>query len=280
MTVAKLARTEFYGTHLADPHSKSFTDKVDEVIDELNLQELAVHESGALPVAIINLGTNPTHQDDLTIGGDVYEFIDTGTGTVVASDTNVAVEIGGDAATTLASLVAAINGTAGAHATVTKADTVTPAVNIGAEAVFASAPGGGLLTLIPSGAAGVNPSSDPDTYFPADPLASLALSDNLTAAVAWTLANFNVGAGTTRGKKKVTRFTATVTTAMITAGRFDVGLAFTPTGATVEATDSAGVPRVLGGDSFTLGTNTIGFTLNGGGPDLVDTDVLYVTCWE
>jgi hypothetical protein len=147
------------------------------------------------PLALIpcelDLSTNPTAADTVTIGGTVYEFLSTGS---VAADANVAVLIGVDAAATLANFIAAINGTAAAqHASLTKTDAVTPAIGIGSAPVTATASSTTLL-LWYTGNQGVSPLNLTHDQYANFPTAypSFALSDGLTAAVAWTIANFNL----------------------------------------------------------------------------------------
>lgn len=257
------------------------------LVDRIELNR-ALSEAGQQPLfqaARINLGTNPTHQDTLTIGDDVYEFINTGTGTVVADDANVAVVIGGSAATTFTNLLAAINGTAAAaHATVTKADTETPAVGVGTHKVFAFNFGSSVLGVVNSTAQGVDPMDFAWSSYTSMPdnLPSIALSDALTASVAWSNTNMNQLAWfnpvyDTRGSVS---FRLAITTAMINAGVVRVfcpGILKSDSPVVhVTGYTSAGVLKTAGTDTFIWDTTNgcLNITLGGG---FSNTDVLHVT---
>ena len=66
---------------------------------------------GSTAACILDLTTNPTDADTVTIGADVYEFCVLATNDDLANNTNIGVVRGADAATTALSLIAAINGT-------------------------------------------------------------------------------------------------------------------------------------------------------------------------
>lgn len=142
------------------------------------------HMVGGLPTsgASLDLSTNPTDTNTVTIGSDVYEFATAGGS--LAADGNIGVVIGGTAAATLTNFIAAINGTATATG-LFKTDGVTAALYVGTESVAAATYAGSLLWIYQSTAAG---STNPTTT-----KTSVALSDTLTAAVNWSAANMNIG---------------------------------------------------------------------------------------
>lgn len=144
--------------------------------------EAAVSNAGVIPVATIDLTTNPSTGDTITIGASVFEF--KAAAEHVAADVNVAVLIGIDAAATFTNLVAAINGTAAlAHASILLSGASTdPAVGRGAALVFADTAATNVLRIVPALAVG-------GAALPG--AAALALSDALTAVVAWSATNFN-----------------------------------------------------------------------------------------
>ena len=71
------------------------------------MSNTALKAKGAIPYSELPYTGQPLDTETVTIGGDVYEFC-TAAGSV-AADTRIAVVIGADADTTMASLVAAIN---------------------------------------------------------------------------------------------------------------------------------------------------------------------------
>lgn len=249
----------------------------------------ALAEAGQQPffqAARINLGTNPTHQDTLTIGGDVYEFINTGTGTVVADDGNVAVAIGGSAAATFTNLVAAINGTAAAeHATITMADEETPAIGVGSQRVYAFNFGSSVLGVTYSTARGVDPNDFVWSDYANMPatLPSIALDDDLTAAVAWSHTNMNTllyfnPVHTTRG---LLSFKRVLTAADAAAGTLTIycpGILKTGNPSiVVMGYTTAGVPKLGAADvvAWDATNGAVVVTLTGGGSDWAATDVLH-----
>lgn len=139
----------------------------------------------------IPLGTNPTTTDTLVIGGETYEFV-TASGTV-AADVNIAVAIAGSAALTLVNLLAALNGTAAvAHSNILNSGG-NPALGRGTKPVFGEDLGSSKLGLYYTGTQGLDPALMTKDDYAAFPNAypSFALTDTMTAAVAWTVANFN-----------------------------------------------------------------------------------------
>jgi hypothetical protein len=268
----------------------NFKLKNKQLLDRIAQTAAVADLGGQTPVigfATLNLNTNPTHQDTVTIGGQVYEFINTGTGTVVANDNNIAVVIGGTAAATVTNFLAAINGIAAAeHATITKADTVTPANGVGTLRLFAFTAGSNVVSLTHSATQGVNPTTAPWEFWANMPAAmpSVALTDALTAAVNWSVSNLNTllffnPFQTTRG---FVSFRLPVTTALIAVGTarvFCPGVSKTGNPAVVvQGYTSAGVPKNGAADTVvwnsTLGS--VDITLAGGGSDWANTDVVHV----
>lgn len=228
-------------------------------------------EDGVIPSARIDLSVNPTDTNTLTIGADVYEFVNTAVNANVGVDTRKGVVIGGAAANTLTSLIAAINNTvATPHPSLFLIDGVTAALSRGVENVVAVAAGTDLV-IRPA----LSPGGTPVASSP-----SIALSDALTAVVAWSMTNLNLGGGRTTSTARVAHTQFTVTTAMITDGthRFDVN--FTVAGYLVGARTTGGVAKGTGTDTVALSGSTFTLTLAGGGGDLADGDVVSVYMWS
>lgn len=140
--------------------------------------------AGVIPLASINLATQPTAADALTIGDTTFEFV--AAAGSLAADGNVAVDRGANAAAAQTNLVAAINGTAPSpHPTIFKTNGTTKAKSRGAEKVFAWV-ASNVLYIVPAD----RPGGTPVAESPA-----LDLSDTLTAAVAWSVASLAFPAG-------------------------------------------------------------------------------------
>jgi hypothetical protein len=235
-----------------------------------------------MPTTIL-LSTNPTTTDTLTIDGQVYEFV-TAAG-AVAADVNIAVAIGASAAATQTNLLAAINGTAAAlHANITNVATTAPAIGVGSKPVFGEVVSNVLrLYYMGAGNQGVDPTSmtqdqmaNYPTVFP-----SFAVSDTLTAVVAWTVLNFNLlpTFNSVRSVHGSVGVRIAITTAMITAStlviRFPGGDSIT--GCHVQCFSAAGLQKVLDSTTYVIASGVLTITLlSTGTVDPADTDVLDV----
>lgn len=229
----------------------------------------------------IDLTTNPTTTDTLTIDGEVYEFV-TAAG-AVAADVNIAVAIGGSAAVSQVNLLAAINGTAAAlHANITNIATTAPAIGVGTKPVFGEVVSNILrLYYMGSGNQGVNPTSMTHDQMAAYPTVfpSFAVSDSLTAVVTFTILNFNLlpTFNSVRSIHGATGIRIAITTAMITAStlvvRFPRGDAIVGLIATCRS--ATGIEKVLDSTTYviTAGVLTIAL-LSTGAVDPADTDIL------
>lgn len=111
--------------------------------------------------AQIDLATNPTNNDTLTIGGVSIKFVSS----LGATPGNVL--IGGSAAATLANVIALINGTAGAGTTYVELSTANRIKFTDVLRITASNPSASILNIVCIGAG------------------KIAVSDTLTAAVDW-----------------------------------------------------------------------------------------------
>ena len=202
--------------------------------------EAAVSNAGIIPLATIDLSTNPTTGDSLLIGATTIEF--KAAGENVGADENVAVLIGVDAATTFASLLAALNGTAAnPHASILlKAPSTDPAVGVSAEIILADDAAALLLRVVPATAPGGTAVPGPQ---------ALALADSLTAAVNWSVTNLNKTLGVAAGTPQMAFGSYT-----ITAGESEAVFQppFTPTFLLVQVQTSAGVTKVSGTGSMVI----------------------------
>lgn len=234
----------------------------------------SMDNAGVCAEARLILSNQPTHQDTIGIGNDTYQFINTGTGTVVSNDAYIAVVIGGSASATRTNLLAAINGTAtNPHATVTKADTVTGAIGIGTESFVGDEISNDVrirtADRIGGSAIGGSPSK--------------SLAESITdAADVWRQGNVNLNTlgGQTRARKRTASGQITVTSAMITSEPFTVAsFPFTPTGFTVQIRSATGLVKGDVTDLFTIANNTIQCNVDGA-TNVANTDVITYIAWE
>jgi hypothetical protein len=175
-----------------------------------------------------------------------------------------------DAAAARANLVAAINGAATASFGVTAGGKA--AARNGTENVFAFLDGTNLA-IVPADDVGGTPVWDS--------LPSIALSDALTAAVNWSVANLNLGAASLARPVQVTEFQLTITAAMVSAGSHTVYVPVSNSGTVVQFSATTSVGAVItsfGTDTFvyTALTDLGKFVATIGGTGLADTDILRV----
>jgi hypothetical protein len=90
----------------------------------------------------------------------------------------------------------------------------------------------------------------------------------------------NSMAGRAAGQKQHDTAALTITTALIAAGPVRIPFLFTPTRFTMSAFNAAGTPELAITDTFAISGDDIVVTLIGGGGDLANTDILYVTAYE
>lgn len=229
-------------------------------IDEALVTLESQVDGGAVAQASIRLNTQPTAADTITIGTTVFEFVAT-LGSQTAG--RIGVLRGASAAAALANIVDAINQVVpavvhdGTHTMNIRADIYnTDFLRI----QQSSRPGGPAVR-------GVG--------------ASLALSDALTAVIAWDQTNLS---NTGSGLSWRTTILRLVVDAVNLAADFDVVLPFTPVQAQVIQVLDGGVitaPNAAKatntGVALVPARNAVTVDFNGGGgTDVVATDVVYV----
>lgn len=209
--------------------------------------------------ANIRLNTQPTATDTITVGSDVYEFVAT-LGAQTAG--RIGVLRGATAAAALANIISAINGTAGLGTTYTAK---------GTSAIVASIYNTDFLHIEAAESAGgiVVPGLKPN----------IALSDALTAVIAWDHENLGRTGGNV-GLKKVMH--QIVVDATNLAADFDVkALGVIVSASVVFVTDAAGVVDTTGKAASIILTvvaarNAVTVDFNTGATDPVATDKVYL----
>lgn len=272
------------GTAAADPGR--FEEVCSALETTVDRTDLAYLRGYGIESKFIDMTVNPTDGDTATIGGDVYEFVDTAVNTIVNLDTHIAVQIGVAAANTRANWLAAINGTADiAHATITLADGVTPALGRGTEPVFGMDDGAGIIHVFPSPRVGRDPRllTYIELFYWVGTLPSVALAATLTSTEVWSGADLDECAfyNPAITRRSVFSFTRAITADDITAGLLVVHLPYIDPAEdiTVHVTvlTAGNVMKVPALDSFVLAAGVLTITLPGGVGDLVAGDVIHVT---
>ena len=246
------------------------TDVQAAIVEVRDEAQTKAQDSGSIPSAAINIATDPSATNTLTIGADVYEFV-TAAGSV-ASDTNIAVVRGAGAAAARTALIAAINATSSPneHASIFLLDGLTPALANGTENLLADEVGTTVRIRSADAPGGSVVAADP----------SIVLAEALTnAADIWNVGavNLNTLAGKAAGILGHSVVSFPVTAAMITNG-VTVEFPFTPTHYQVQVRTSAGIMiGTTSADEFVRSANGIVCTFGAGtAPDAQATDIVTI----
>lgn len=222
-------------------------------------------EEGSVQAARLNMATDPSDTNTVTIGGHVFKFLST----LVAADTFTQVKRGTSAAATRADFLDAINGVTNADV-VPATTTCTAAWNtlgyaLAADEVDTSRIRVRRVALDKPGVASAALALAP---------ISIAVSETLAnASDVWDCANINES-GHASGKHEAAG-TLAITATMITATKFHIELPFTPVAGTLlwDGYTSAGVKRAID-EAVTVSGSTIKLVFAGGGsPNWQATDV-------
>lgn len=209
---------------------------------------------GIIPSARCAFSAQPANNDTLTINSKTFTFKTT----LIAATTTTQVLRGADAATTLASLLNAINGVT--DATVVK-DTTPFALSLIADAVSAT-----VLRIRLADAQGGNAIAGTSS--------SYALAASITAgASAWSVANLNAS-GKVATTYQCSSGSVTITAAMVTNASFQIELPFTPTAFVHMCSASTGVQRAIT-DAVTISGNAINVALAGGASPAIQAGDLF-----
>lgn len=259
MTVSKA-----FGTQVASiPHlakNAELTDIRNDVEAAFKVIESQV-EAPMPAQANIRLNTQPTAADTLTIGADIYEFKALLTDAPTTPG-NILVLRGASATAARTNIVDAVNGKGVAASTASAKPTL-----------------GIKASIYNTDFLHIEPAEFPGGPVKTGPGPNVALSDGLTAAVAWDQLNLNLSGFDGKFKRAMVRI---VVDAANLAADFDVLLPFTPYRATcVLVTSAAGVPDAAKASNtvpaLVQARNAITVDLNGGGgTDPVATDIVYI----
>lgn len=213
---------------------------------------------GIIPTAFLAFATDASNADTITIGGHQFKFLTT---LIAASGSFTQVKRGTSAAATLAALVDAINGTTNSLVV----PCTTPfALHIVADDDFTTS-----LRIRWADSQGGTPVAGVSN--------SITLAEGLTpAGNKWNCANLNVTGAADTADQFITPFSFTVTTEMIAAGSFTLGLQFVASASPFSwEVRTAGALKVGYTDTWAVtGSNTITLTLVGGGTDILNGDVV------
>lgn len=229
------------GTSLSGPHNQESTDRINAAITDIN--ESGDH-TGYSPQAELILSAQPTANDTIDIGVDVYEFD--------GAAANINVAIGADAAETRVNLVAAINVGPGLEKTFAKDDVANTLVR-----VFEAEERGGA-PLIGAGS-------------------GIVLAEAIIAAAdVWTQATLSSIGGQVRATKSASGAFAADATNL--ANPFQIEFPFEVSFVSFKAVTAAGIEKDVTATVVASG-NLVTFDLAAGGAPLVATDTLVFTAF-
>lgn len=205
----------------------------------------------------IRINVQPTEGDLIDIGADTYEFVDTLAAGVAGG---IEVLVGGAAATALANIVAAVNGTV---------DVGTDGDGVGTERVVASIYNTDFLHVEVANRPGGTPvpGTQPD----------IALAETIADSAVWDHGNLNLTGGQSPLRKALHIITVD---AVNLAADFDIVVPGLPmSAATILVTDASNVPTAATFDTgYTLvpARNAVTVDLDGATTDPIATDKVYV----
>ncbi len=233
--------------------------------------QLAALNGGGVAAAPLLLSSQPTSNDTVTIGADVYQF-KTAAGSVT-NDAYIGVAIGGTAALTAVNLIAAINGTQTASG-IFQTDGTTPASQIGTESVYA------LNILSPQTVVVCSADAVGGNIVGGDP--SIVLAEAITAAAdVWLCGNINMNALAGRSYNTLApgNQSLTISTAMLTLIQ-RIAFPFTVAGFIYQVRSSTGALKIPINDLLVADGQTVKVSLVGGAAgDMANGDVLTVSAW-
>jgi len=205
---------------------------------------------GSVAVATLTQSGQPSNDEDLVVGSDTYKFLTAPAGATA----DIEVEIGADAEASLDNLLAAAQAS-------------------GTEALVWDKLSATQLRLRSAVSAnGQVASGNPDIALDASGVTNWA-SDVGDV-------NLNTLAGKESGNQVLAATKLAITTAMITAGAVRFSFSFVPAAVQVTVLDATGALKMAITDTFVISGNDVVVTLNGGGGDLANTDVVHITAFE
>ena len=253
--------------------------RIDTNVTNIASTLLTAHDDGTIANAFLGLATIPTATNTVTIGTDVYEFLNPAG--QVANDANIGVSIGLNVAASRTNLINAINGvgTGIADGILNNAGTGPVIVENGTESLVAS-PLSTTVYIKSADAVG-------GTAIAANP--NIVVGETLTnVADYWNIDSSGIGGislnttgGRTANSNRKSMTSITVTANMIT-NAFTVYYPFTIKDYIVQIRSVGGIVRANGTDTFSLiGTTGID-CLPGGGvaPDIQVGDTITYLVWS
>jgi hypothetical protein len=211
-------------------------------VDIIAIENVAVQTQGSPAVVQLIQAGQPTATNTLDVGADTYE--------ADGSGSNINFVIGGTAEATMDNLLAAsvASGTENLYWDKLSATTL--------RLRSADAPQGTVIGGSP--AIDLDASSITNYSFDVGDVSMATLGGKAASSVSTVSTKI------------------TITTAMVTTGTIRIACPFTPTTYQVTAVSSAGALKIAMTDTFVITGDDIVITLNGGGSDLANTDVLHL----
>ncbi len=233
-------------------------------------EQLQNVREGSVPSGRYSIATNPSNNDTVTVGGHVFKFVTS----IGAANTFTQVKIGGTVATTRATLVKAINGTADADNIVEATTTFVAAAAALGWGVVADAPTGAIVRIREVSSSRYHGQA---AYAVAKDPSSITLAEAFTDSTD-TVSCANINETGHAPGRKFASGKVTITAAMITFGSHTIDLEFTPDAKSLIATCRASTNVVRAVDeamAVDASAKTLTLTLAGGSsPNFQANDVL------
>jgi hypothetical protein len=222
-------------------------------------EQLQNVREGSVPSGRYSIATNPSNNDTITIGGHVFKFVTS----LASANTFTQVKIGGAVATTRATLIKAVNGTADADNIVEATTTFAAAAAAAGWGVVADAPTGAIVRIREVSSSRYHGQA---AYAVAKDPSSITLAEAFTDATD-TVSCANINETGHAPGRKFASGKVTITAAMITFGSHTIDLEFTPDAKSLiaDVRSSTDVKRAVDEALAVSASNkTIALTLAGG----------------
>jgi hypothetical protein len=221
--------------------------------------QIQTDTDGVIPNSRVLMSTNASNNDTLTIGGHVIKFVTS----LASAYTFTQVKIGGAVATTRATLIKAVNGTADADNIVEATTTFAAAAAAAGWGVVADAPTGAIVRIREVSSSRYHGQA---AYAVAKDPSSITLAEAFTDATD-TVSCANINETGHAPGRKFASGKVTITAAMITFGSHTIDLEFTPDAKSLiaDVRSSTDVKRAVDEALAVSASNkTIALTLAGG----------------
>lgn len=217
-------------------------------------EQLQVTSDGVITALRLRITANPSNTETFVIGGHTFVFLTS----LTTQDTTTQIKIGGDAATSRARAIKAVNGTADTDNILEGTTSFTSAMATAGTPLIADEVDTDFVRVRRTEVHGSSGAIIPYAT------ASIAVSETLAGSGnIWQATNMNASGPKAAGKR-IVQGQITITAGMITAAKFFVELPWTPGSVEWGGYASTGVKRAVD-EAVTIDGNAVKLVLAGGG---------------